>query len=37
MPEGMRFPDNTDLWAPFIPTDTLSAARRPIRFACSAG
>jgi putative ABC transport system permease protein len=21
MPDGMRFPDNTDIWRPFIPTD----------------
>ena len=21
MPEGMKFPDNTELWVPFIPTD----------------
>ena len=25
MPEGMRFPDNTELWAPFIPTDAQQA------------
>ena len=29
MPEGMKFPDNTEIWAPFIPTGT--AARRDVR------
>jgi putative ABC transport system permease protein len=25
MPDTMRFPDNTDVWAPFIPTDAQTA------------
>ena len=25
MPDAMRFPDNTDVWAPFIPTDAQKA------------
>ena len=25
MPEGMRFPDNTDVWTPFLPTEQQKA------------
>jgi len=27
MPDGMKFPGNTDVWAPFVPTDALEKIR----------
>ena len=36
MPDGMRFPDNTELWVPFIPTDAQTRRERPCLSACSA-
>ena len=29
MPDGMRFPDNSEVWAPFVPTEAQKRARRP--------
>ena len=32
MPDGMRFPNNTDIWAPFIPTEAQRTRNtRPLR------
>ena len=37
MPDGMRFPDNTEVWVPAIPTEAQEATRRALASPSSDG